>query len=135
MARICTVCCHAKRQEIDRALVGGVPTLKVAGQYKLARTSVRRYQASHLVEKMARAAKSRETRDVVGPVKVVEEAELVAFHRKLSQRGHVVFGAKARARRHSYCRYPGGVVGGQDGSSNGARPGSAWRIRRPGSPM
>jgi hypothetical protein len=94
MARICTVCRHAKRQEIDRQLVGGVPTLKVAGQYKLARTSVRRHQASHLVEKMVKATKSLETRDVVEPVKLVEEAELAAFLRKLSQRGHAVFGRK-----------------------------------------
>jgi hypothetical protein len=52
MARICTVCHHAKRHEIDRALVESVPTLQVADQYKLARSSVQRHEAKHLVEKM-----------------------------------------------------------------------------------
>jgi hypothetical protein len=71
VARNCTICRHAKRHEIDRALVEGVPTLQVADQYKLARSSVRRHQASHLGEKMAKAAKSREVREVVEAVKLV----------------------------------------------------------------
>jgi hypothetical protein len=74
MARTCTICRHAKRHEIDRALVEGVSALQLAEQYKLARSSMQRHEAKHLVEKMAKAANSREARDVVEAVKLVEVA-------------------------------------------------------------
>jgi hypothetical protein len=86
MARICTICRHARRHEIDRALVGGVAPQKVADQYRLTRTSVRRHQASHLKEKIAKAAKSREARDVVEAVKLVEVArEMLAKLQSLAE--------------------------------------------------
>jgi hypothetical protein len=74
MARNCTICRHAKRHEIDRALVEGVPVLQLAERYKLVRSSLQRHQASHLVEKMAKATKSREARDAIEAVKLVEVA-------------------------------------------------------------
>jgi hypothetical protein len=86
MARICTICRHARRHEIDQALVGGTPALQVADQYKLARSSLQRHQVSHLVEKMAKAAKSREARDVVEAVKLVEVArEMLAKLQRLAE--------------------------------------------------
>jgi hypothetical protein len=86
MARICTVCHHPKRAEIDRALVGGMPALQVADQYRLARSSLQRHQASHLVEKMAKAAKSREAREVVEAVALVEVArEMLAKLQRLAE--------------------------------------------------
>jgi len=86
MARICTVCHHPKRAEIDHELVGGAPALQVADQYKLARSSVQRHQTSHLLEKIAKAAKSRDVREVVEAVKLVEVArEMLAKLQRLAE--------------------------------------------------
>ena len=74
MSQICTVCSHPKHQEINRALLEGVPALQLANQYGLARSSMQRHRDKHLAEKMAKALKAREVQEVKEAVKLVEVA-------------------------------------------------------------
>ena len=58
MPRSCTVCEHADREAIDRALVGGASNRSVASLYNVSEAAARRHKANHLPAKlvMARAA-------------------------------------------------------------------------------
>lgn len=51
MPRVCTVCAHPDRAAVDTALATGDGSIRrVAAQYGLSATSVRRHQAAHLSE-------------------------------------------------------------------------------------
>ena len=55
MPRSCTVCAHPKREEIDRALVGGASNRSVASLYDASEAAVRRHKANHLPAKLVMA--------------------------------------------------------------------------------
>jgi len=55
MTRICTVCAHAARQEIDKAIVAQQGYRRIASQYGLVETSVRRHTADHLLPELLTA--------------------------------------------------------------------------------
>lgn len=71
MSRLCTVCEHPKRQEIDRALVEGTPAFRIAKKHTLARSSVQRHKDEHLTEKLAKAATIREGREALEAVDLI----------------------------------------------------------------
>ncbi len=54
--RPCTICGHAARAEIDRALTAGVSLRAVADQFRLPRTSLTRHRANHVPTEAMRAA-------------------------------------------------------------------------------
>ncbi len=54
MSRVCTVCRHSQRPEIDRALfIGKVSNRAIAAQHTLSEQAVRRHKAQHLPDVMA----------------------------------------------------------------------------------
>jgi len=55
MPRLCSVCTHPNRGEIDRALVAGGSLRGVAGQHGLNDSSVARHKADHLPRLLAQA--------------------------------------------------------------------------------
>jgi len=59
MARTCTVCTHAERAAIDRALVAGEPKRRIAAHFGLTEQALRRHRADHVAEELA-AAKQAE---------------------------------------------------------------------------
>lgn len=60
MARPCTVCAHSERPAIDRALVKGAPKRRVAADFSLAESSVRRHAARHVPKLLSDASAARE---------------------------------------------------------------------------
>ena len=60
MSRKCSVCTHAKRGEIDNALVRGDSNRRIATQYRLTESSLRRHKAGHLPQSLAKAQEAEE---------------------------------------------------------------------------
>ncbi len=60
MSRACTVCSHERREEIDRALVGGSPNLSLSSLFGVSEAALRRHKANHLPAHLAQAEKARE---------------------------------------------------------------------------
>jgi len=58
MPRACTICTHAERDAIDRALVEAAPMRRIAAEHSLAETSVRRHAARHLPTTLVLAAEA-----------------------------------------------------------------------------
>ncbi len=79
MPRSCTVCEHPKREEIDRALVGGASNRSVASLYDVSEAAVRRHKGNHLPAKLVMAHQEedvREALDVVRQLKAINAASL-----------------------------------------------------------
>ena len=60
MPRVCTICTHAERDAIDRALIEAAPMRRIAAEHSLAETSVRRHSARHLPTTLVLAAEAGE---------------------------------------------------------------------------
>jgi len=59
--RTCTVCSHPEREAIDRALVEGQSSGKLAGRYRtLDERAIRRHRSNHLPTTLARAREAEE---------------------------------------------------------------------------
>jgi hypothetical protein len=56
--RSCTVCEHAGREAIDRALVGDASNRSVASLYDVSEAAVRRHKANHLPAKLVMATQA-----------------------------------------------------------------------------
>lgn len=79
MPRVCTICIHAERANIDQALVGGGSFRDIAGHYGLSKSSVERHKADHLPQAMVKAAEQEDIRnaiDVVKQLKAINSATL-----------------------------------------------------------
>lgn len=48
MARACTICTNPKRSEIELSVANGVSNRRIASQYGMSETSVRRHMAEHI---------------------------------------------------------------------------------------
>ncbi len=77
MPRACTVCTHAEREAIDRALVDGAASRYVAKQYRIGKDAVHRHKADHLPAAMV---KGREAREEAAAVDLMTELNR-CFHR------------------------------------------------------
>lgn len=55
MSRKCSICTHPKCEEINQALLDGVPKRRIAAQYNVSDTSIRRHARNHLPEKLVQA--------------------------------------------------------------------------------
>jgi hypothetical protein len=60
MPRSCTVCEHPRRDEVDRALVGGASNRSVASLYDVSEAAMRRHKANHLPAKLVMAQAAEE---------------------------------------------------------------------------
>lgn len=49
----CSICHHAQRAEIDKAIVAGAPTRSIEKQFGVSDTAVFRHKTNHLVEQLA----------------------------------------------------------------------------------
>jgi len=54
MARACTICSHAQRAEIELSVANGAPNRRIAAQYGMSETSVRRHMAEHISKQAAK---------------------------------------------------------------------------------
>ncbi len=60
MPRVCTVCAHPQRQEIDECLVSGQSNRGIARQFGVDDMAVSRHRNAHLPAQVAQAHKARE---------------------------------------------------------------------------
>jgi hypothetical protein len=80
--RVCTVCSHPKRAEIDRALLAGEPFRHIAARFDTSTAALQRHKAEHLSERMAQVAERnaeadvRTALDVVAQLKAINGASL-----------------------------------------------------------
>lgn len=65
MPRRCSICDHADRAEIDRALVRGTPKRRIAAHHRLSETAVRRHADRHVPKLLARAAAEAEREETL----------------------------------------------------------------------
>ncbi len=72
MPRVCTLCSHEDREEIDAALVLGRPSRELAEQYGLSGSAVRRHRLDHLSAALARVAAARQE---AGPSSALDRLE------------------------------------------------------------
>lgn len=55
MPQPCTICTHAQRAAIDRALVSGAPNRRVAEEYGVTEQAIRRHRDRHVPEALTQA--------------------------------------------------------------------------------
>jgi hypothetical protein len=60
MPRVCTICRHAQRPAIDRALVSGEPYRHIAERFGTSATALTRHKADHLPAALAKAHEASE---------------------------------------------------------------------------
>src|SRR5690606_2827107 len=78
MPRICTVCSHAQRAELDRLLLAGeMSNRRIAAQYAVTEQAVRRHKAEHLSERMAEVAERNAEADIRTAIDVVTQLRIV----------------------------------------------------------
>ncbi len=82
MSRTCSICTHPRREEIDKAIVAGVPFRKIAQDFGVSRSSVDRHQKNgHIPEELAKATKAKE---------VAQADTLLAQVTKLKERANKI---------------------------------------------
>ncbi len=59
MPRVCSVCTHERRGEIERNLVEGATVRSIASKYGLSASAVDRHQQSHIAERVTKASAAR----------------------------------------------------------------------------
>ena len=81
--RLCTVCTHPARREIDQALATGTGSNRfIAAHYSLAVASVRRHAGAHLPATLSRAAEAAEVAradDLLGQVQDLQRRALAVL--------------------------------------------------------
>lgn len=66
MPRLCTVCSHAERGEIDATLAGETsPNRRIATRYGLSEAAIRRHRRDHLSSGMVHAAEQEDIRTAI----------------------------------------------------------------------
>ncbi len=60
MSRQCTVCTNPKRKAIDKALLQGESNRRIAAQFELAATSIRRHKGEHLPLSLVTAERAQQ---------------------------------------------------------------------------
>jgi hypothetical protein len=74
VARVCTVCQHPKRAELDRALVAGEPYRHIASRFGTSTAALQRHKAEHLPVRLVKAdeaAQAAEATDLLREVKAL----------------------------------------------------------------
>jgi hypothetical protein len=81
MTMKCTVCAHPDRADIDAALVGAdTARRRIASQYSLVETSLRRHEAMHIPVMLADAVQREREEHATSLLERVGELEVIAHH-------------------------------------------------------
>lgn len=65
MPRVCTVCTHENRAEIDQAIVAGTPLRDIAIQNAVGKDALMRHKSDHLPASLVQAAGAEEVKDAL----------------------------------------------------------------------
>ena len=89
MPRKCSICQHPKRDEIDHAIVEGVPYRVIAHQFHVSKDAVYRHAKNHIPKQLAQAhaaAEATRADDLLERARAYE-AKAVALLRKAEAQG------------------------------------------------
>jgi len=71
--RVCTICSHPKKNEIEKSLIDGVAYRRIASQFKVGDKSVERHAKSCVASKIEKAVEKIELRDAITLLEQVNE--------------------------------------------------------------
>ncbi len=60
MPRPCAVCCHQKREEIERALISKQSVREISALFRVSEDSLQRHKQTHFSDKLAKAVNAKE---------------------------------------------------------------------------
>jgi hypothetical protein len=80
MPRSCTICGHAARTQIDKALAGGASNRSLASLYDVSEAAVRRHAGNHLPARVARAQEAEDVREALDVVKQLKAINAASLH-------------------------------------------------------
>ena len=80
MPRTCKACSSQKREEIDRALIAGEPFRRIAAQYGLSATGLRRHKKDHLQAIVGQALEQEHERRIITAQEVWEIVSLLCLY-------------------------------------------------------
>ncbi len=101
MARKCTICSHAHQRRIDAELVEQVPNRRIATQFDVSESSVRRHAASHLSRVAVQAATEERETDHFQKLARLERVLYTVLDARLADEDHsMVLRTHAALLRH-----------------------------------
>jgi hypothetical protein len=80
MPRACTICGHAARTRIDKALAGGASNRSIASLYDVSEAAVRRHRGNHLPARVARAQEAEDVREALDVIKQLKAINAASLH-------------------------------------------------------
>jgi hypothetical protein len=79
--RVCTVCSHPNRAEIDQVLVAGeLPFRTIADRFGLSQTALKRHRAEHVPVKIATAKAAQEVTEAGSLLDQIVQLKKLAMH-------------------------------------------------------
>jgi hypothetical protein len=60
MPRVCTICSHPQKQEIDRAIIGGQSCREIGALFGVSPDAIQRHRTDHLPDKLVKAHDAEE---------------------------------------------------------------------------
>jgi hypothetical protein len=99
--RSCTICEHADREAIDRALVGDSSNLSVSSLFAVSEQALRRHKANHLPAKLVMAQAAEE---------IAQADDLLNQLKDLQARTLAILEAAESTNQHRPLRYPGSAL-------------------------
>lgn len=129
MARICTVCSHPRRDEIERAIVEGTPIRRIAADTGLSETALHRHKkAGHISAKIAAFQGERERVTVQELNQIAHDGltVLVDLIKRARDREDDRLVVQALRELREYVRFMNEVVIGPETSAPSFRDSPEW---------
>jgi hypothetical protein len=79
MSRVCTICSHPARNEIDRAALAGASNRRIADQFSISPQALMRHKADHLLPELVKAQQAEEVTRATDLLAAVTERDRVAM--------------------------------------------------------
>lgn len=77
MPPTCSICIHAKRPEIDRALLAGDSLRNIAKHFAVTSAALNRHKTNHLAQRLAQVARRNEQADIRTAIDVVGQLKAI----------------------------------------------------------
>ena len=73
MPRICQICAHNRREEIERAILSGQSLSAIAALFRVSPDALQRHKQSHLPDKLAKAQEAKTVLEADGLLREIAE--------------------------------------------------------------
>ena len=79
MPRVCSICNHSERAEIDAALIADTPLRDISGHYGVSKSALSRHQSDHLPSNLTKAKDAHEAAHADGLLVQVKDLQTRAL--------------------------------------------------------